>query len=111
MMINAALAEDGVHSGSAFAERCIYRLFSGLLLLVFHKSGSDLEKRRFLLENDEKASLLLEIGMIILYLLKVSSFGIFGCKNRLFPVEMEAFFTFFDFNQLGRLFEAALGSK
>ena len=54
---------------------------------ILYKSCLEAEKRRFLLENDEKSSLHLEIGMIILYALKVAPFGDFCGKTHYFPVE------------------------
>ena len=52
-------------------------ILSGYNLFNLYKSGLESEKRRFLLEIDEKSSLHLEIGMIILYSLKVASSGDF----------------------------------
>ena len=56
-------------------------------LAILYKSHLEAEKRCFLLENDEKSSLHLEIGMIILYSLKVAPFGDFRGKTHYFPVE------------------------
>ena len=69
---------------------CYFRLF----LVIMHKSSSELEKRRYLLENDEKSSLLLKIGMIILYSLKVGPFWIFPGKCPLFPSERTKIYIF-----------------
>ena len=56
-------------------------------MVILYKSGLELEKRLFLLENDEKASLLLEIDMIVLYSLKIASFGYFRRKTQFFPAQ------------------------
>ena len=83
----------------------------GCFLSALHKNGSEPEKRRISPENGENASLHLEIGMIVLYLVKVGPFWAFPRKIQFFPAENGAFFTFFDFNQSGRLPGAALGQN
>jgi hypothetical protein len=59
-----------------------------------YKSSLEAEKRWFLPEFGEKSSLHLEIGMIILYLLKIAPFGCFCRKIQNFPVENDAILHF-----------------
>jgi hypothetical protein len=92
-------------------KRYTYRLLFRFLLAVLHKSGSDLEKTRHLRENDEKSSLHLGIGMIILYLLKVASFGSFGCKWRIFSHIKGSFLHFSILTKWAASYGAVLGSK
>ena len=66
--------------------RCTFRLRPGAFLWILHKSGSESEKRPFLLEKDEKSSLHFVIDMLILYLLKVGPFGGFLRKTQFFPI-------------------------
>ena len=67
--------------------------FSGFLSNLY-KSSLEAEKRWFSPEFGEKSSLHLEIGMIILYLLKIAPFGCFCRKIQIFPVENNAILYF-----------------
>ena len=62
---------------------------TGKFLSNLYKSSLEAEKRWFLPEFGEKSSLHLEIGMIILYSLKVAPFGDFCGKTHYFPVEKD----------------------
>ena len=56
-------------------------------LEILHKSGLESEKIGFSWNLMKKVSLHLEIGMVVLYLLKVAPFGSFRIKTQIFPVE------------------------